>query len=929
MMLNKLKRRIITIFLIVCIVISGNIYPMDVKASESIAEKSDIYRQDVKTKTNDETDNDANRSENNVIVGVPKPNILYTSGEDEQKYKAIKKVWDFIQLVDPNAFETYDNMNGLSDEQKAELKNVAVNEIKDCTTDYQKAKALYNYVADNIYYDYAYYNGQSQTVYWHPYEVYEYKRTVCSGYAEFYATLCGLVGIHTMELIGENHEYNAVYCKEEGRWIFVDSTWGSRNSYYIDEQQNVVWNKGSVSDAYFDSSIEFISNLTNHEVYEVSHIYYKNAEYDLHASAITDSWYNTKDWSLEITENINNMVAIIYDIPVKVIGEGTCLDKNIEIIDLSKYPYRQIEKIGQSAFSNLINLKKVILSSSVTSIEEHAFSGCEGLESINLQDCQKLDYIGRFTFKECKKIKNIELPSSIKSIGEYSFYNCEELESINLQGCLNLDTIGNGVFENCVSIKKIELPKSIRKIWDSAFSGCEGMEDINLQDCTNLNEIGTFAFDCCRKLQKIELPDSITKIGYRIFSYCQSVEKIKFGENVADIGECAFSGCENIKEIDLPDAIETIENDAFMNCKTLENVKFGSNLTKIEDGAFYGCSSIEEIKLPDTVKIIGKDAFSCCDALKNIEFGNNLTDMGYGAFSMCRNLEKIVLPDSLVSIGENAFRWCYSLDEVKFGKKITSIGEGAFEGCINIESIDLSNTNLVSIEKRAFSNDRRVKIIKLPSSLRSIDDNAFTDTYMLKILYLPMKKIEIGKDVISITDKERCDDRPVVVVSNMTDDELQGLKCNTRSFVIGKYAYTINYDGNGKMGGTMESDVAAGGTDYCLLKCEFYKECSNFIGWNTKKDGTGQQYDDMANVNSLAGDGESITLYAQWSKSGDLDGDSKVTTKDLMILLYGVSGRNQLTELQQKSADIDRDGKVTVSDLTRLLYYVSGRNSYL
>ena len=85
----------------------------------------------------------------------------------------------------------------------------------------------------------------------------------------------------------------------------------------------------------------------------------------------------------------------------------------------------------------------------------------------------------------------------------------------------------------------------------------------------------------------------------------------------------------------------------------------------------------------------------------------------------------------------------------------------------------------------------------------------------------------------------------------------------------------------------------------------------------------------MANVNSLVGDGESITLYAQWSRSGDLDGDSKVTTKDLMILLYGVSGRNQLTEVQLKSADIDRDGKVTVSDLTRLLYYVSGRNSYL
>ena len=257
---------------------------MDIKASESISEKSDIYRHDIKTITNDETDNVANKienkSENNVIVGVPKPNILYTSGEGEQKYKAMKKVWDFIQLVDPNAFETYDNMNGLSDEQKTELKNVAVNEIKDCTTDYQKAKALYNYVAGNIYYDYVYYNDRTQKLYINPYYVYKYKRTVCSGYARLYATLCGLVNIHTMELIGEDHEYNAVYCKEEGRWIFVDSTWGSRNSYDKDEQQNEVWYKNNISYDFFDSSIEFISNLTNHEVLRVSNISYENAVYN-------------------------------------------------------------------------------------------------------------------------------------------------------------------------------------------------------------------------------------------------------------------------------------------------------------------------------------------------------------------------------------------------------------------------------------------------------------------------------------------------------------------------------------------------------------------------------------------------------------------------------------------------------------------------
>ncbi len=72
------------------------------------------------------------------------------------------------------------------------------------------------------------------------------------------------------------------------------------------------------------------------------------------------------------------------------------------------------------------------------------------------------------------------------------------------------------------------------------------------------------------------------------------------------------------------------------------------------------------------------------------------------------------------------------------------------------------------------------------------------------------------------------------------------------------------------------------------------------------------------------------TMYMDLNASniipGDVDGDDKVTTKDLMIVLYGVSGRNELTDDQKTAADIDGDGKVTISDLTRILYYVSGRN---
>ncbi len=39
-----------------------------------------------------------------------------------------------------------------------------------------------------------------------------------------------------MDLEGHAHEYNAVYDSENGKWIFADATWCSRNSYSVDKE---------------------------------------------------------------------------------------------------------------------------------------------------------------------------------------------------------------------------------------------------------------------------------------------------------------------------------------------------------------------------------------------------------------------------------------------------------------------------------------------------------------------------------------------------------------------------------------------------------------------------------------------------------------------------------------------------------------------
>ena len=82
---------------------------------------------------------------------------------------------------------------------------------------------------------------------------------------------------------------------------------------------------------------------------------------------------------------------------------------------------------------------------------------------------------------------------------------------------------------------------------------------------------------------------------------------------------------------------------------------------------------------------------------------------------------------------------------------------------------------------------------------------------------------------------------------------------------VGKYS--ISYDGNGATEGTMTVKKGCEyGVEY-LLDANNYKRTGYiFAGWNTKADGSGTSYADASTVKSLtAADGETVTLYAQWS----------------------------------------------------------------
>lgn len=76
--------------------------------------------------------------------------------------------------------------------------------------------------------------------------------------------------------------------------------------------------------------------------------------------------------------------------------------------------------------------------------------------------------------------------------------------------------------------------------------------------------------------------------------------------------------------------------------------------------------------------------------------------------------------------------------------------------------------------------------------------------------------------------------------------------------------YKVKFDANGGTGTMSDMDFVYG-TAQNLTANTFTRSEHEFIGWNTKADGTGTSYANNVSVNNLSTtDGDEITLYAQW-----------------------------------------------------------------
>ncbi|WP_034097308.1 leucine-rich repeat domain-containing protein [Flavobacterium psychrophilum] len=125
-----------------------------------------------------------------------------------------------------------------------------------------------------------------------------------------------------------------------------------------------------------------------------------------------------------------------------------------------------VTSIEQSAFSSCNGLTSVSIPNSVTAIKDYTFESCSGLTSVTIPN--SVTTIGDGSFQDCSDLTSVTIPNSVTTIGNGAFFNCSGLTSVNcyitMPLVINANVFGNVTQSNCA----LTVPTGTQAVYQAA-----------------------------------------------------------------------------------------------------------------------------------------------------------------------------------------------------------------------------------------------------------------------------------------------------------------------------------------------------------------------------------------------------------------------------------------------------------------------------
>lgn len=122
--------------------------------------------------------------------------------------------------------------------------------------------------------------------------------------------------------------------------------------------------------------------------------------------------------------------------------------------------------IKKDAFSGDTWLKKLVIGTSVNSIQAQAFGGCTNLTEVDY--LYGVEHVSSQAFTDCTGLTTVILPESLTEIGERAFGGCTNLATLRLPN--SLKTIKTQAFDG-TAISVVVIPAGVENIGYGAFGG--------------------------------------------------------------------------------------------------------------------------------------------------------------------------------------------------------------------------------------------------------------------------------------------------------------------------------------------------------------------------------------------------------------------------------------------------------------------------